>query len=302
MEMNTRLITLYTLTKHRSLRLKPSFYDFILDKWQNSTNNWRFNYRIRDVIKSIRNGKDVKKDEYSFYETEYFYLTVNNIKPYEFSFNNKIFLSEKAGEKLKNVALNTNDLIITRSGTVGISKLFNIENSSYNFIPSGYLIILTIDDSKINPIWLEYYLNNKFIREYFQVFSSGKTQNNLSQYDILNLPVINIDQYRLNNLLKKLEVFENKIEKVNKKIETVQGIIDDVFNKNGIKKSCTSSYRVESLLTNLKYICRNKAIRIGAEYNDFWINYKGCLFEGADEKIDLLSLKRILDSSVKCNN
>jgi restriction endonuclease S subunit len=150
--------------------------------------HWQFNYRIRDVIKSIRNGKDVSKDEYSFYETEYFYLTVNNIKPYEFSFNNKIYLAKETGEKLSNMALNKNDLIITRSGTVGISKIFNIENSDLKFIPSGYLIVLSIDDSKINPIWLEYYLNNKFIREYFDVFSSGKTQNNLSQYDILNLP------------------------------------------------------------------------------------------------------------------
>jgi restriction endonuclease S subunit len=234
MEMNKRLITLNTLTKHRSLRLKPSFYNFVLDKWPTNTKHWQFNYRIRDVIKSIRNGKDVSKDEYSFYETEYFYLTVNNIKPYEFSFNNKIYLAKETGEKLSNMALNKNDLIITRSGTVGISKIFNIENSDLKFIPSGYLIVLSIDDSKINPIWLEYYLNNKFIREYFDVFSSGKTQNNLSQYDILNLPIVNIDNNKFHDFFKKVEVYENKIKKLNNKIETLQSIIDEVFDKNGL--------------------------------------------------------------------
>lgn len=297
--MSCRTVNLSTLELHKSLRMKPEFYDFILSDWPRLTKDWKFDFRLKDCIKSIRNGKDVKKEHYSFIETDYFYMTVNNIKPYEFCYDNKIYLDFEAGKALERFMLAKDDLIITRSGSVGIARLFDIEAEELVVIPSGYLIVVSIDNEVINPKWLEHYSASSSTRKYFEILSSGKTQHNLSQYDILNLPVPNLNSQRSVKFFENVNSIESRIKDLQQDNISLQSSIDEVLTNFKVKSKSLSSYRAEALTTSLMNVCENKALRIGSEYNDFWLTHNGRLFEGTDDQFKILQLKRMLQATPK---
>ena len=297
--MKYRSINLSTLNVHKSLRLKPEFFDFILYDWPSLTERWNFNLRLKDCVKSIRNGKDVKKEDYSFDNTGYFYITVNNIRPYEFSYQYEIYLDYEIGEILDKYKLNENDVIITRSGSVGVAKLFDIIDENRIFIPSGYLVIISVNEKVISPKWLEYYLSSSIIKNYFEIFSSGKTQKNLSQYDILNLPIPKLDTDRFDEFSKNVAILESEINNLKEKAIPLQIIIDEELTKYGLKSTSLKNYRTEILTSSLIDITQNKAIRIGAEYNDFWLSHNGFLFEGTNKEIDIVKIGEIVKLSQK---
>jgi type I restriction enzyme M protein len=143
---------------------------------------------LRNAIKLVRNGKDIKRASYSDDETEYVYLTVNNIKPERIALTEVIHILGTRGVQLEKHKLQKGEVILTRSGTVGVCRVFDIEDGRI-FIPSGYLTILRIDENIVRGKFLELYLNSTLMRPYFNVFGTGKTQRNIAQTDIRNIPI-----------------------------------------------------------------------------------------------------------------
>ena len=206
---------------------------------------------LKKAIYSIRNGKDVAKENYSLLKTTYFYLTVNNIKKDGIVFEDKIFLEEDKGEELKTHSLKEDDLIITRSGTVGMCKMFNL-NGELTYIPSGNLIVIEIDKSMYEPKFLEYYLSSLFAQRYFNVHASGKTQKNISQPDVLSIPIPALDLPAQKKILEKIyRDVESKVNEIEGWVEPLSKIIDDVFEKNRYSTR-------PKLIRDEKYILQNK--------------------------------------------
>ncbi len=244
------------------------FYNFNLPLFYKNFSKLRFQ-PLKKVVINIRNGKDVAKEDYSLSETDHFYITVNNVKKEGFSFDEKIFLDPEKGESLSKFALRKRDLIVTRSGTVGMCKMFNL-NDRKIYIPSGYLIVVEPDESKYDTKFLELYLSSSFGQRYFNVHASGKTQKNISQQEVLSIPIPIIDLNRQKEIIRLVqENIEVKIEKVESKIESLQDIIDDVFVKYGYstkpRLKRDEEYLLEDRFSNLSktnwlsartYLCR----------------------------------------------
>ena len=188
-------------------------------------------YPLRNAIKSIRNGKDIKRDFYSNEETDFVYLTVNNIKPEKITFDEIIYITDTKGEELEKYKLEKGDIIITRSGTVGVCKVFDIEDGRI-FIPSGYLIILKIDENLIRGKFLEFFLNSSLMRSYFDVFGTGKTQKNIAQTDIRNIPIPAISTTRQDKIIKRVQPILIKIKEKEMEIERLKKNAETTFQKS----------------------------------------------------------------------
>ena len=244
------------------------FYNFNLPFFYKNFSKLLFQ-PLKNAAINIRNGKDVAKEDYSLSETNYFYITVNNVKKEGFSFDERIFLDPDRGENLSKIALRKNELIITRSGTVGMCKMFNLDDKKI-YIPSGYLIVIEPDVSKYEPKFLELYLSSSFGQRYFNVHASGKTQKNISQPEVLSIPIPIIDINQQREIIRLVrENIETKIEKIERKIESLQNIIDDVFVKYGYstkpKLKRDEKYVLKDRFSNLSktnwlstrtYLCR----------------------------------------------
>jgi len=158
------------------------------------------------------------------------------VKKGEFNFDEEIFIDPEKGQELEHHALLKNDLIITRSGSVGFCKLFDICDDR-TYIPSGYVIVLKVNEDKILPRFLEYYLSTKFAKRYFEIRSSGKTQKNISQTDILSIPIPNISNAYQEKIINEIgRDAQSKILALQQKIESLQDIVDDILIREKIKK------------------------------------------------------------------
>jgi restriction endonuclease S subunit len=265
-------------TKNYGLRLDPNFYIFVDRELPLTIKQFKFPViRFGELINKINNGKDVTKEEYSVVETNYVYLTVNNIRKYEIIFKEIIYLGEETGERLKKNKLEKGDLIITRSGTVGLCKLFDIKSDKI-YIPSGYLIVVKLKE-KLSKKFVEYYLSHNFIEKYIQVHATGKTQQNISQAYIKKIPIPKIPREIELKIIKKIEKIEEEIKEEKQKLVSLQDVIEEVFIKYGIKSSKFEKKEFEAFITDSINIGKQKFLRYGPQYRAFWDVHKGLLFE-----------------------
>lgn len=216
------------ISKSLSLRLDVRLHAYLKYELPELLANFKYTtFPLRNAILEIRNGKDVKKDNYSDNETDFAYPTVNNIKPEKIITDDILHINNIIGGTLEKYKLDVGDLIITRSGTVGVSKVFDI-NGEKTYIPSGYLIVLKIDENIVKTKFLEFYLNSIFMRSYFEVFATGKSQKNISQTDIKNIPVPIVDDAEQINIIKEIIPLISEIEE---KEEEIKLLKDGVSNK-----------------------------------------------------------------------
>jgi len=267
------------VSKNYSLRSDTTYYSFVQKTLPSTLSKVKYPIlRFADFIKAINNGKDIKKEGYSLSETRYIYLTVNNIKKYEIVFNEVIHLDEEIGEKLEKYRLEKGDLIITRSGTVGICKLFDIDDNRI-YIPSGYLIIVKLKDG-VNKKFLEYYLSHEFIETFIWVHAAGKAQQNISQAYIKRIPVPDLPSTIQEKLVSEIEKIEEKIKTEKQKIIPLQDVIDDVLIKYGVKSKKFKREEFKVFATKALSIGKQKFLRCGAQYRAFWDVHRGLLFNG----------------------
>jgi restriction endonuclease S subunit len=223
--------SLEEISRNRNLRL-----DFRL---LNYTNN-RLPFpstSFRKFIVELNNGKDIGKENYVGYNSsDVIYPTVNNFKKGELVMSSVTFIADEwLDEKTK--VLVSEDVIISRSGTVGITFIWNQDAINQKFnrdvvaIPSGYLIVVKVDKSKIVPHFIKHYFSTNFMRTYFNVFGVGKSQKNIAQPEILSIPIPNISKTIQGEILKSVLPIEKEIEILVPQIRQEVDILNEVFVK-----------------------------------------------------------------------
>ena len=227
MEVNVFYTNLAEIADYQNLRLDVSFLTYFKTKPLITGN------RFKNFILEIGNGKDISPDNYEDYDnSDIIYPSVNNFTKGVFRYKNLTFISEKYG--LPKI-LEDDDIVITRSGTVGTTYVWNNDKINQFFgrkiiaIPSGYLIVVKVDKTKILPLFIQHYFNSKIVQGYFNVFGVGKTQKNIAQPDILNIIIPNIPIATQEHLLQQIQPIEAEITALQAQICEPLAIINEVF-------------------------------------------------------------------------
>ena len=188
---------------------------------------------FKNFIIKISNGKDIAKNNYvPLDDSNIIYPTVNNIK-----FSGLILDKVTAidNEFSSGYYISDNDIVLTRSGTVGITKCWNTKEinetlgKSVEAIPSGYLIVVKLNQKKINPKFSEYYFNSSLLNKYFLVFGVGKSQRNIAQDDVKFIPFPLIPKPKQDQIVVQIELIEKKIKELKAQITSPQKVINKVF-------------------------------------------------------------------------
>ncbi|MBN2648626.1 MAG: restriction endonuclease subunit S [Prolixibacteraceae bacterium] len=183
----------------------------------------------------ISNGKDISPNNYDdFDSSDIIYPSVNNFKGGEIKLDDVTFIKDSypIPKELEN-----DDIIISRSGTVGITYVWNYEEVISYFkrdikaIPSGYLIVVKVDTKKIVPHFIKLIFNSNHYKKYFNVFGVGKTQKNIAQPDILSIPIPLVEYLKQKELLEKIKPIETKISELKNSKKQPINIINQVFGE-----------------------------------------------------------------------
>lgn len=219
------------IVKKESIRIDYKFLNYI----QNSNFNFKTIY-FKEFILKISNWKDISKDDYIWIEeTNIIYPTVNNIKSNWLILDEVLWIDEWFNWWY---FIENNDIVITRSWTVWITKCWNILeindllNREVFSIPSWYLIVVKINQNKVNPLFVELLFNSSIYKNYFNVFWVWKTQKNIAQWDIKYLPYPNLPLSTQNEIVSKIEPIEQKIKELKSQIKEQKDVINLVFARD----------------------------------------------------------------------
>lgn len=183
--------SLSDVLKYRPMRCDTHFKHNILkanDFFSNQNVEW---VSLGSALKHVRNGMNINTEYYSMEETEYYYISVSQIKEYGLSEKNQNFLTESVSELNNYFELGENTLLITRSGTIGVAistdhDSFNLEDNHY--IASGFVITAELKPGFSSSI-IANYINMFPVQRYLVAMSAGACQKNISQPVIANLPI-----------------------------------------------------------------------------------------------------------------
>ena len=223
--------SLQSIATNRNLRLDYRFLEYAENKLPFESTPFR------KFITKLNNGKDVSKENYvSFNKSDIIYPTVNNFKNGELDLSSVTFIDDDWFEE-NYTTLVTDDIIISRSGTVGITFVWNeneingIFNRKITAVPSGYLIVVQIDKDRILPKFVKHYFNTELMKKYFSVFGVGKSQKNIAQPEIISIPIPNLSIDNQRKVIEKISPIDNEIQKLKTQIRPDAEIINEIFTK-----------------------------------------------------------------------
>lgn len=277
-----------------SLRMTP-LYHLVLSRIAFKKKNGFIAKKLGNYV-NVFGGEDIYAKDYSFDETNYIYLSKSNIKHEDVSLQdeNIVFINDEVGDELygNEKTLRENDIIVTRSGTIGITILIIKEFlKEKRLIPSGYVKLLRMN-SDVIPKFVTYYLRNPIIRELMEIAATGKNQKNLSHDGVMDLPFPSISPDEQKEVLNSIENIETEIARLKQLYKTEEEVINEAFLKvfkyeEKIKDK--ENYRKDLDLSKLE----DRYLRTDPDFFMFIANYKSFLQQ--NKEIQFLDLKEFLE-------
>ncbi|MBL7793430.1 MAG: restriction endonuclease subunit S [Saprospiraceae bacterium] len=161
---------------HNLLKIENSRKDELPEDWE-----W---VKIEELLVHPKKGMTtgpfgtaLKKEEHK--ESGIPVLGIENIGEGKFRMPNKIFVSKNKALELKAFSVLTNDIIISRSGTVG--EICSVPEKMENALISTNLIRVRLNQNKISSKYFVYLFQGGTVREQVRELCKGSTRAFLNQ-------------------------------------------------------------------------------------------------------------------------
>lgn len=191
---------------------------------------------IRGPFGSALKRPEMKSEGIPVYEQQH---AIYNSREFRF------YIDEEKFQELKRFQVETNDLVISCSGTVG--KVTIIREEDPKGIISQALLILRADSKKVLPEYLKYFFSSQKGYNAIVSRSSGSVQVNISKRDVIEqIPLSLPDLDEQEKIVGVLKTIDNKIainEKINRNLseqamaiykEMVLDLSEDEFSEGVI--------------------------------------------------------------------
>lgn len=160
-------------------------------------------------------------------------LGIENIGEGVFQMPNKIFITKEKAIELKNYRVKENDIIISRSGTVG--EICLIPKKMENSIISTNLIKVSLNHEVINPKFFVYLFQGGKVRQMVFELCKGSSRAFLNQTIINSLvfPVCSLEEQQriINELESRLTVYENIKETIIQSLQLTEILRYSILKK-----------------------------------------------------------------------
>lgn len=132
--------------------------------------------------------------------------------------------------KLDRYLLKENDVIISSHGVVKIGTIKKIGNRK--IIATGNFTVIRLNVKKLNPLYLEAYLNSSNGKIILKKLSTGATVYSFTPGKILNLEISMIDKNKQDELIKEYENKKIEIMLTKNRLKKLQNQLNDFFDNN----------------------------------------------------------------------
>jgi len=211
-------------TKLKGGRFDPYYY---LPKFESALESLKHSkyplIQLGEIIKEIRYGASLK----NIYANEGVpLLRISNLKPNAIDLSDVVNLPLDVKDKIGNCYVRENDLLISRSGTIGIVAVVPKEANGYAF--GSFMIKFRLVD-EANPFYVSIVLNSQSLQYQIQQKRIGAIQGNITIPAIkslkIPLPPREIQDQIVRNFREKI----NEVQEYQRKAERIlQEITKDI--------------------------------------------------------------------------
>lgn len=186
--------------------------------------------RIKDIAIKVGSGSTPRGGQKVYMEEgPYALIRSQNIYDYEFKKDGLVFIDEEQAKKLKNVALQENDILLNITGD-SVGRCCIVPKEILPARVNQHVAIIRVDENT-NPHYLMYYLNDTRNKEMLLNYVHGGTRKALTKGIIedfeVKIPSLEIQ----NKLADILSTYDSKI-KLNLKLNQTLGEISMTLYKH----------------------------------------------------------------------
>lgn len=179
----SKTVTVEEISKKDYL-LDPVKYLEVLPKFENSI-------KLEDLAIDISRGDQLRpseiKDLITKEETAYRYLRLADIKDGYIEFNDE-YLTQLPEGREKYLAKN-NLVVITRLGHPNFRSAVIELNGKEDILISGHFIMIELDETKVNPVYVQAFLASDIGAKFLKSISTGSVHNNISLKNLKSLKI-----------------------------------------------------------------------------------------------------------------
>jgi len=194
---------------------------------------------ILDEKKGLTNGVEIRK----FVEEGSPYLRVSDVIHNKLNLEEVARVDAKLSDLTKNIKLEYDNLVISRSGTLGIVLLVDEKFPVDELILSSHLIRVVLKDSidgrRIDPRFVLYFLRSNVGQMQFNQVSSGSSVPEVSQSLLSDMKIIIPDNKVQSNMVSRVDAKVNETSKhealaEQKWAESKRKFVDLLLNQDSV--------------------------------------------------------------------
>lgn len=178
-------------------RFDPFYYQTHFTDFEINTYNNNF-IKLGSFVTSISYGASVE----NCYTNEGIpFLRITDLKENEINSEEIVYLPIKMEKKLSSSRVQKGDILISRSGTIGVCSMVDEAHDGFAF--GSFMIKFSLAD--INEKFVAYFINSSIGKMYFERNKIGAVQGNITIPIIKSLPIPNITREKQNSIVQHLD-------------------------------------------------------------------------------------------------
>ena len=189
-------------------------------------------YKLGEICKKIGSGATPRGGSDTYLDFgEYALIRSQNVLDFMFSYNGLAYISNEQAQKLNNVTLEQNDILLNITGD-SVARVCQVPNHLLPARVNQHVAIIRPDVSKIQNDFLKYYLLNPVFKEYMLMLSSsGATRNAITKGMIENFPISIPPLPTQTAIAEILSSLDDKIELNNKINAELENLAQTLFKQ-----------------------------------------------------------------------
>jgi len=174
-------------------------------------------HKLSDFITDIRYGASIKN---IYIERGIPLLRILNLKPNRLDLSEVIQLPEEKRKEIGKCFVKENDLLISRSGTIGVVAVVPREAEGFAF--GSFMIRFQVDQKKVDPSFISLVMNSDLIQEQIQRERIGALQGNITIPSIksIKIPVPSLSIQK--EIIKNYYESKRKADEMREKADRIE--------------------------------------------------------------------------------
>jgi len=191
---------------------------------------------LRDFVTVSRRGMALSGDELDRLavkeDTPYLYVSTSDMN--EGYVATSLTHLKEIPERQQTLCIRPRDLLISRVNASGAGFKVAVAEipEGKMLLPSGNLIVVTVDETKCDPYFLKAYLDSEYAQRYLDSHAIGASLKTLSYRDLETLPIPNLPIGRQREIGAKCHEGVMRVVSIKEDLATAKAFLGSVFEKN----------------------------------------------------------------------